>query len=254
MPERRRGYRRPAHYPCRHRPLILDDRGLQGIQERATELTRQRHEQGLIDQVTIRAIGQPASAARDRLHTILDADGRGQAAEQHAAGRDGPPRAAHHRVEARVVFGEMQHGTADHDVGEAGRERHALDRLGAEVVGRQLRRQRRGQPADRVHRSRVGIAAVDVEALAEEIHEIAAAAAAGVKDAHATLDAPAQQLIEQIDVNVAELLVKGHSGCAWMNSAASGWRRLTASESARSRSISKSSNSKPGPTVHPTSV
>ena len=51
---------------------------------------------------------------------------------------------------------------------------------------------------------------MDVEAFAQEVHEIATAAAAGIEHAHARPDAAAQQLIEQVDVDVAELGLQIH--------------------------------------------
>src|SRR5213078_4576708 len=71
----------------------------------------------------------------------------------------------------------------------------------------------RGEAADRVDGARVGVGAADGVAFAEEVDEVAAAAAAGVEDAHAGRDAAAQELIEQVDVDAAELLGQGgHRG------------------------------------------
>ena len=66
------------------------------------------------------------------------------------------------------------------------------------------------QRADLRNRIRVGVIAADVEAFPEQIHEIAAAAASGIEHAHARGDASAQQLIEHVDVDVAELVLQGH--------------------------------------------
>ena len=52
----------------------------------------------------------------------------------------------------------------------------------------------------------VAIARGDVEAVREQVDEVAPVAAAGVEHAHAGRDPPAQQLVEQIDVDVAELI------------------------------------------------
>ena len=68
------------------------------------------------------------------------------------------------------------------------------------------RRERRGQRAHLRDRAGIGIVAAHVVALAQQIDEIAAAAAAGVEHAHAGRDAAAQQLIEHVDVDVAELV------------------------------------------------
>ena len=58
----------------------------------------------------------------------------------------------------------------------------------------------------------VGVDGGDVVALAEKIDEVAAGAAASVEDAHAGSDVAAEQLVEEVDVEVAEgLLEDGHS-------------------------------------------
>ena len=57
---------------------------------------------------------------------------------------------------------------------------------------------------------RVLVHGVDVEALAQQVDEIASAATAGVEHAHARADPAAQQLVEQVDVDVAELRLEIH--------------------------------------------
>ena len=57
---------------------------------------------------------------------------------------------------------------------------------------------------------------MNVELLPHQVHEVAALAAAGVEDAHFPGDAAAEELIEQVDVDVAELLAEpggGGVGC-----------------------------------------
>jgi hypothetical protein len=50
----------------------------------------------------------------------------------------------------------------------------------------------------------------DLAAGAEEMNEVAAVAASGVEDGHAGFDVAAQDLIEEVNVDLAELLLKGH--------------------------------------------
>jgi hypothetical protein len=47
----------------------------------------------------------------------------------------------------------------------------------------------------------------DLGVFAQEIDEVAAVAAAGVEDAHGGGDVAAQDLVEDVDVNLAELLL-----------------------------------------------
>ena len=73
------------------------------------------------------------------------------------------------------------------------------------LLRRQGGRQGGGHLADVTDGLRVLVHGVDVEAFAQEVHEIATAAAAGIEQAHARPDATAEQLIEQVDVDVPEL-------------------------------------------------
>jgi hypothetical protein len=56
------------------------------------------------------------------------------------------------------------------------------------------------------------IGAEDLVPFAEEIDEIAAGAASGVEDSHAGHDVAAKDLIEEVDVDLAELLLEGGHG------------------------------------------
>ena len=88
------------------------------------------------------------------------------------------------------------------------REGHALERLDPEIVRGQRRRQRRGEGPDFADGVGIGVGAVDLVALTQQVDEVAAHSAAGVDDAVAGRDAPAQDLVEQIDVDRAELCGK----------------------------------------------
>ena len=76
------------------------------------------------------------------------------------------------------------------------------------MIGRDARSKFGGDRADAFDRCRIRIDPVDVEALAKQVDEVAAAAAAAVDDAIATADPAAQQLIEQVDVDCAELILE----------------------------------------------
>jgi hypothetical protein len=53
---------------------------------------------------------------------------------------------------------------------------------------------------------RVRVHSEDFERMSEEIYEIAACTAAGVEDAHTRRDPAPEELVEQVDIDVAELL------------------------------------------------
>src|SRR6185503_10546627 len=54
--------------------------------------------------------------------------------------------------------------------------------------------------------------APDVEPVPHQVEEVASVAAAGIKDAHAVLDPAPVQLIEHVDVDVAELGLEAARG------------------------------------------
>jgi hypothetical protein len=104
----------------------------------------------------------------------------------------------------------MQHRAAEDDVGKGVRKRHPLDWRNDDVRGEKRRRQRGGDALDVPDGCWIDVSGEHVVAVLEQIDKVAPAAAAGVENAHATTDASAQKLIEQVDVDVAELIVEIH--------------------------------------------
>jgi hypothetical protein len=147
-------------------------------------------------------------ASSNRPHAIFHADGRGETAEEETAAAKHAPRSRQHGVELRVIAREMQNGAADHDVCGSLFERDRIERRNAEVLARSLGREMRGEIAHPRDRHRVRVDAADIEPLAQEVHEIPSAAAARVEDRHPARNSSAQQLIEEIDVDLTELGLK----------------------------------------------
>jgi hypothetical protein len=71
-----------------------------------------------------------------------------------------------------------------------------------------VRGQPGAEPPHGVDGRRVSVATENLVAGAQRVHQIPALAAAGVEQPHAWADAAAQELIEEIDVDLAELVVK----------------------------------------------
>jgi hypothetical protein len=111
-----------------------------------------------------------------------------------------------------VVTGEVKDGAADDDVEGLVGVGEGLDGFDAEV----FRGEVRGESGDESAGLRDGfgtlIGGEDLVAFAEEIDEIAAGAASGVEDSHARHDVAAKNLIEEVDVDRAELLLEGGHG------------------------------------------
>ena len=95
----------------------------------------------------------------------------------------------------------------------------SLDRLDTKAIEGHRRGERSGEFAGRVHGVRIGVDAMDVVSRLQQVREVAAEATAGVEDAIGAADPPAQELIEQVDVDRAEtrlevvsVVRRGHTG------------------------------------------
>jgi hypothetical protein len=73
-----------------------------------------------------------------------------------------------------------------------------------------MRCERRRHPSHRSYRSGIRVDAEQFVSRLKEIDEVAALAAPRIEDAHTRTDPATQQLIEQVDVDVAELRSKVH--------------------------------------------
>jgi hypothetical protein len=111
-----------------------------------------------------------------------------------------------------VVTGEVKDGAADDKIEGVVGVGDGLDGFDSEV----FRGEVGGEGGDESAGLRDGfgtlIGGEDLVAFAEEIDEIAAGAASGVEDSHARHDVAAKNLIEEVDVNRAELLLEGGHG------------------------------------------
>src|SRR3954468_24071597 len=148
------------------------------------------------------------ASAAGRLHLPLHANGRRQPAEQQAATPKQLPGAMQHRLEMLVVSGEVQNGAAQNNISGVLREGRPLDRLGAEVVQRKMRRDFRRETLDYLNRDRIRIDPEDLVASAHQVNKITARPASHVDDAHARNESAAKKLVEQIDVDLAKLVAK----------------------------------------------
>jgi len=137
------------------------------------------------------------------------ADGGGEAAEEEAAGPENAPEVVEHGVEVSVVAGEVEDGAADDEVEGIGWVGDGLDGFDAEVAGREVRGEGSGESAGLGDGVGILVGGEDLVAFAEEVDEIASGTAAGIEDTHAGHDVAAQDLVEEVDVDLAELLLEG---------------------------------------------
>jgi hypothetical protein len=94
----------------------------------------------------------------------------------------------------------MENGAADYDIGEGVGKRHLFDGFDTEVFGRTLAQGRDG--------AGIGIDAEDF-AMTKQPNQVAALAAARFEDAHTGCNASPEDLIEEVNVDRAELVDKG---------------------------------------------
>ena len=100
-----------------------------------------------------------------------------------------------------VIRGEMQNGAADDEIGKGIRKGHPFDGFVTEVACRNVPR----KAPNRRYGAGIGIDAKDLVAILKKVSQISAGAAAGVEDSRAGRNAAAEELIEEVDVDLAEL-------------------------------------------------
>jgi hypothetical protein len=110
-----------------------------------------------------------------------------------------------------VVSGKVEDGVAEDDVGEPGGEGDPLCWLHAKVVLGEVRRQLGGEAMNGLDGSGIRVYCEDFATGLKDIDEVAARPAPDIKDPHAPSNAPAEELVEQVDVDVSELRLQiGH--------------------------------------------
>ena len=136
-----------------------------------------------------------------------------QAAEEHAARLQYSPQLRQHRAEVPVIASKVKHGIAEHHIRKPVGKRHIVERAHLEVLREQSGLKRGGQLADVLHARGILVDREDLATFAQQVNEVAPVSASGVKHAHAGLNVAAQDLIEDIDIDLAELLLnaQGHS-------------------------------------------
>ncbi len=140
------------------------------------------------------------------------ADGGGEPAEEKATGLQDAPEVVQHGVEVCVVAGEVEDGAADDEIEGSVGVGDGLDGFDAEVFRGEMGSEGGGESAGLRDCFGILIGGEDLVAFAEQVDEIAAGAASGVEDSHAGHDVAAKDLVEEVDVDLAELLVEGGHG------------------------------------------
>src|SRR5579862_9706079 len=102
----------------------------------------------------------------------------------------------------------MEDGVADDDIGEGIVERHVFYVFNTKIRPWKRRSEDPREGADAIDGLRVRVYRVNFVACPEEIDKVSTGAASGIQDSHSGGYASFQQLVEKIDVDLAELLLE----------------------------------------------
>jgi hypothetical protein len=191
--------------PGCHGALILHDGGFYRIEELPAPFDGEPMQQSLIHQISLRTVGQQKSAFSGAANLPFDADGRCQPAKEESSRSERAPCTAQHGFEVIVVLREVEYGAAQYHIRKAVREGHRFQGFDSKVAFGELRRQGRRETAHAPDGVWIGIHAEDFVPFPQEVKQIASFPAAGVQDAHAWRDTAAEKLVEEIDIDTAEL-------------------------------------------------
>ncbi len=139
----------------------------------------------------------------------LDADAGGKACKEYPTRLEHAPDLPHHALPLLLIAGKVQHGTTDHRAEAAVGKREAFDMLHAKSILRQIWRKPLGKRPHPRYRSRRGVDTIQIEAIAQKVDEVATVATACIEQRSVRSKTPLQKLIEKIDIDVAERLLKG---------------------------------------------
>lgn len=110
-----------------------------------------------------------------------------------------------------VIARKVENGATEYHLGEAIRKRHLFDGFHAEILGTEMRREGSGEAAQALNGARIRVYAKDLVPLPEKVDEVAAQTAPCIEDSHPWDDAASKELVKEVDIDIAELLVKaGH--------------------------------------------
>ena len=101
----------------------------------------------------------------------------------------------------------MENRVADHYVGKVARKRHFFDGAHLEIVGRQPGSKRCSELTNVINPRGIRVHCKYFAAFAKQVHQVSAVAASGVEHAHSLRDISAQDLIEDVNIDLAELVL-----------------------------------------------
>src|SRR5437016_456265 len=110
-----------------------------------------------------------------------------------------------------VVARKVKDSTADRKIGEGVWKRHPFYGFHAKVFCRQPRCERRGKAANTLDRLGIRVRCKNLIPFPKKIDEVAASSTPGINDPNPGSDSASQELVKEVDINLAELLLDvGH--------------------------------------------
>jgi hypothetical protein len=106
-----------------------------------------------------------------------------------------------------IVAGKVQHRIAEHHISTSIWKGHPLDQSYLEVLRGQTGLKRRRKFADVLDPFGILIKSHDFTPGAQQMHEVTPIPASGIKNTHSWRNVSAQDLVEDIDVNLPELVL-----------------------------------------------
>jgi len=113
-----------------------------------------------------------------------------------------------HSSEMIVVAGKVKHGAAQHYVREVVRKGHHFYGFYTKIVGRKRRRKRGRQAARVFHCLPIHVRPEYFVSVSQQVNQVTARAAPCLEDPPSRRDPAAQKLVEQVNIDLAELLLK----------------------------------------------
>ena len=123
------------------------------------------------------------------------------------------PHLVHHLPEVTLVVREVQHRTADDGIHAGVVPGKVVDLAALEVILREVRRLLGGQGSHPLDGSGIAIDGTTVSAPLQEVHEVAAISAPCVEQTPASIEASSENLVEKIDVDLANQGVEVGTRC-----------------------------------------
>jgi hypothetical protein len=122
------------------------------------------------------------------------------------------PKAAEHRAKLLFVAREMENRITNHDVGEPGREGHRFNEANSEILRGQTGAERCRELAHVLNSLGVRVDCKHFATFTEQVNEVPAISATGVEHTHASIDISAEDLIEDVNIDLAELFLNIQRG------------------------------------------